>query len=498
MEQSEDTLNAKDLPFRPYEDVKEVQQMNEPTLTDPSHTTGNPADPTYQKPVNGGEEMNMTATVNPAEPKKKKKSKSRFKNKRGQNKPTGFEEYYVDAPMTPEEYREEKSLYDISKPIAHRIEDALLRYVKNRRLEPERLAVFKKYLQYGGIDVGPKMFTGVDERVLQQLDSEQAMIARGHTSVRKECSDLPIDFNEVVKSYLTSYFPYFFDPDTEEMVKLATVTIRNFLSYILYHDVCPEYTENIDAARRSCDIAAEELWKNQQFTAETPGDFNKACSTLFGGFFYDLHVEDNNWKNPKDGYFMTIDIARKVVKFAIAGAGTNSQATRFQALANQNALRAMRVEDVHGFEVTDIYPPRPDVCEFYKGYAPDLNPVGRLLGKAYRDPGKPLYDLSPEERLKWENDTSLPIFEFFLEESLLKLCYPGMKVITQVWELNCGFHYFEDVHTAYCSIYTVLANDLMLGWKKPSAVNAGDQDDAGKVEGENVEGTEEKKEEKFL
>jgi hypothetical protein len=274
------------------------------------------------------------------------------------------------------------------------------------------------------------------------------------------------------------------------MMKLATDTIRNFLSYLLYHDVCPEYTENIDAARRSCDIAAKELWKNQQFAVQTPGDFNKACSTLFGGFFHDLHVEDNNWKNPKfDSVFMTNDIARKVVKFALAGAGTDHQAIRFQQLANQNALRAMRVLDVHGFEVTATYPPGPDVCEFYRRHAPDLHPVGRLLGKAYRDPGKPTYDLSPEERLEWENDTSVPEFELFLEESLLKLCYPGMKVITPVWELNCGFHFFEDVHTAYCSIYTVLANDLMLGWKKPVDVNAEGKEGADNIEEEKVEDT---------
>ena len=29
-----------------------------------------------------------------------------------QNKPTGFEEYYVDAPITPEQYKEERGVYD--------------------------------------------------------------------------------------------------------------------------------------------------------------------------------------------------------------------------------------------------------------------------------------------------------------------------------------------------------------------------------------------------
>lgn len=34
-----------------------------------------------------------------------------------QNKPTGFEEYYVDAPMTPAEYTEELELYHVSRPL---------------------------------------------------------------------------------------------------------------------------------------------------------------------------------------------------------------------------------------------------------------------------------------------------------------------------------------------------------------------------------------------
>jgi hypothetical protein len=30
-----------------------------------------------------------------------------------QNQPTGFEEYYVDAPITPQEYAEGREIYDV-------------------------------------------------------------------------------------------------------------------------------------------------------------------------------------------------------------------------------------------------------------------------------------------------------------------------------------------------------------------------------------------------
>ncbi|KAE8321917.1 Argonaute siRNA chaperone complex subunit Arb1-domain-containing protein [Aspergillus sergii] len=460
------------------------------TLTQPSQAADEQAklaNSVHSSVIDDGETIDM-ATVDLVAPKKKKKRKTKSKAKHGKGKPTGFEEYYVDVPITPKEYEEEKALYDI------RIEAAILRYQNSRRIEPDRREVFMRYLTYGGVDVGPKMFTGVDEQELQQLDSEQALIAKGQASIRQECAKLPVDFNTVVKGYLTSYFPYFFNPETEDMVKLATVTIRNFLSYLLYHEVCPEYKENIDEARMSCDIATKELWLNQEFATSSPGDFNKACSTLFGGFFYDVNAEENGWNKRKNGNFlMKKDVARKVVKFAIAGSGTNAMALQFQTLANQNALHSTLVPDIHGFEVIAVFPPTPEVREFYRHHAPDLNPVGRMVGKAYRDPGKPRYDLSAEERLMWETGVaSMPDFQFFLEENLLKLCYPKMKVITPVWELNCGLNFFEDVHTVYSSIYTVLCNDLMLGYKQSVDLTGKEPDDVEEIEEPNGDGAEKK------
>ncbi|KKK22982.1 hypothetical protein AOCH_002690 [Aspergillus ochraceoroseus] len=413
------------------------------------------------------------------EPEKKKRKRSKkSKSKRGRNKPTGFEEYYVDAPMTVEEYDTEKELFDV------RMEDAFLRFQKKRRIENDRLEVFQKYLAYGGVDVGPKMFVGSDDRDFKNMDSEQILLARGQTSIKDDHSKLPVDFNAVVKGYLTSYFPYYFNPENEEMIKLATVTIRNYLSYLLYHNVCPEHRENIDEARKSCDLAEKELWKNQQFTAAGPGEFNNGCSILFGGFQHDLYVENNQWSNPKDNStLMTKEVARKVVKFGLAGSGSDELAVLFNQLSLDGELQAKRVEDIDGFEVIGLVPPDVVTTEFYEKHAPDLNSVGILRGRAYHDPARPRYDMTAEERNEWEKENPImPEFEFFLEESLLEHCYVGMKVITSVWELNCGLHYFEDIHTAYSSIYTVLPNDLMIGWKKPRDLTGNDEDDGSDVD----------------
>ncbi|RAK87965.1 hypothetical protein BO79DRAFT_266717 [Aspergillus costaricaensis CBS 115574] len=451
---------GKKLPFRPAAS----KTINDPQQTDRSPETSEdkpdsaPNSPKFQSLEELPIEFDQAK-------KKKKKSKTRPKSKRGKNKPTGFEEYYVDAPITPEEFSAEKELYNVSRPLTHRIEDALLRYQKNRRLESDRRDVFLKYLAYGGVNVGQRMFGGLDGRDLQQLDSEEILQARAMTSVGKDRSNLTVDFDAVVRGFLTSFFPYYFNPETEDMIKLATVTIRNFLSYLLYHDVCPEYKDNIDQARTSCDIATRELWNNHQLMAKSPGDFNSCCSLLFGGELHDTYVEDNQWKNSKDDApRLTTETARKIVKFALAGAGENRHALRFQELTENDTLCAVRIEDIDGFEITAVHSPGEDVREFYLTHAPDLVPVGKLLARAYRDPGMPDFDLSPEEQVAQQPEKN---FEFFMEDNILQYCYPGMKVITPVWELNCGFHYFEDAYRTYGSNYTPLVNDLMLGWKEP-------------------------------
>ncbi|GAD97132.1 conserved hypothetical protein [Paecilomyces variotii No. 5] len=469
-----DQANTSALPIRSAPQVEDDRGQGTAITHDGTPDESKTQGPKEQDENENGDEEDMTAEVDmiPAEKKKKKKRSKKPKSKRGLNKPTGFEEFYVDPPITVEEYNENKKRYDVALPILLRLEEAILRFQAKRRIENDRSHMFSKYLAYGGVDVGQSMFTGVDQRELEDMDKDQILAAKAQSWINSERSKMLIDFDAVARGYL------FFYPDTKEMTKMGPITIKNFLTYLLHHDVCPEYKDNIDAARTSCDIVTRELWKNQRFIVQGPGNFNEACSTLFGGSFYDSYVGDNGWTPAAEEIrLMTPDIARKVVKFALAGAGSNEQASRFRDLANENVLSAVRVDDIDGFEITAVHPVQDDLREFYHQHAPDLNPVGKISGKAFRDPACPLPDLSPEERLQWEKaDLATDEFEFIIEEGLLDLCYPGMKVITSVWKLNCGICFFDEVMSAYSSIYTVLPNDLMLGWKKPRGYAEGEAD----------------------
>ncbi|PGH01779.1 hypothetical protein AJ79_07827 [Helicocarpus griseus UAMH5409] len=427
-------------------------------------------DITVQTPQNPGQAVDEQGSKEEEDPKEEtadvaitKKKKKRSKKSRGKKKGTGFEEYAVDGPITPAEYEANRGRYD------SRLETAIQRFQAKRNMNSDRRNVFIKYMSYGGVDVGPKMFEGNDVRDLMDKDAEDILTATAQASVPENRVGWDVDFEMVAKGFLSSVLPKYIGLETEELVEMATGTIRNFLNYVLLHDVCPEYHDNILAARAVCDAAKVELWKAQQAGCWAPGDFNVACSTLFGGSFHGLYTEDQEWSKGFGAEGMPDSIARKVVKFAIAGAGSYEQAVRFRDLANTNELKVTCVNE-HGFEVVAVTLPDADVRDFYKQHAPDLQPVGKLRAKPWRDPGLPQEDLPPsaQQALEVYSPSGNTVeYEFFVEESMLKFCFVGMKVDTSVWELNCGLDYFDNAMATYCSFYTVLLNESMIGWKEP-------------------------------
>ena len=203
-----------------------------------------------------------------------------------------------------------------------------------------------------------------------------------------------------------------------------------------------------------------------QANSGAPNDFNMACSILFGGEWSGTYTGDQEWaKDEPNAVGMPDDTARKVVKFAIAGAGTYEQALHFRDLANKNKLKAKCVEE-NGFEVISIIPPTDDVKGFYHEHAKDLKPVGKIQVRPWRNPGYGEEDLPPGEIASYlKNEGSK--YDFFIEEGYLDCFFEGMKFEARIWELNCGIYFFDKVLGVFCSFYTVLPNESMLGWKKP-------------------------------
>ena len=142
-------------------------------------------------------------SVKPEADKKKKKKKKKSKNKGI----SGFEDNYADAPITPEEYAEERSdLYHPSRGFAERIELAIQRYRARRKFDSHRKDIFDKYLSLGGIETGPKMFSGgVDHKNVDDKDADHiaTMAATDAVNIDKQdSSKWKVDFEGIARAFL--------------------------------------------------------------------------------------------------------------------------------------------------------------------------------------------------------------------------------------------------------------------------------------------------------
>lgn len=266
----------------------------------------------------------------------------------------------------------------------------------------------------------------------------------------------------------SSRLPFIYDYGKETQLKSYIAIIRNFLNYLLHHDVCPEYQDQINGARAVCDLADKELWKARQASWVLPGDFNVACSTLFGGHYQGLYAGDQEWaKGMNLTTGMSDETAWRTFKFGLAAVGDN-QAQRFAELAKTSSNKVIKERSV-GLEITKIIYADDETRAFYKEQVPDLRVFGKIRGRKWKCPYLPDEDLTEEERAA---TTPAPEeYELWVEEGVLDVCFVGMKLEGMVRDLNCGVQYIDQILGIYASFYTFLANERMIGWKAPVLID---------------------------
>lgn len=362
-------------------------------------------------------------------------------------------------------------------------------------MNPTTRDVFYKYLAYGGLDVGPNMFQGVSTRDAESMDKDtltramaQSSLSNDFRDIGKESSQWVVDFEGVMKGFLSRRVPYFYALDTADDVKNVTNLLSNFMNYLLHHDVCPEYREPILGARQSCFKATDELWSIRQAQKWLPGDFNIACSTLFDGAYSERYDGQTSWTEHKGGFVgQTDDQARQIVKFAVACVGSEEQYQLWYQKAMANEIKVTKVRKEIGLEVTEIIPPDDETCDYYKQKTKNFRPVGKIRTKGWKNPSAPPDDLTPEEQalrretqskgkpstggLYQDREAEEDEYEFFVEEAVLRHLFVGMKLEVTVRTLNCGIYFIDEVFNLYLSFDTFLPNDRMYGYKKPRYLN---------------------------
>jgi hypothetical protein len=252
--------------------------------------------------------------------------------------------------------------------------------------------------------------------------------------------------------------------------------VKNFLNYVLAHAVCPEYTNDVLAARKICDLAEKELRAIGLLRRILPGDFNVAASTLYGGRYQGIQLANQQWGavDPLAKAYLTLENgfdeseAQRIFKTAIA------------VIGSQEMFKKVSAEDVEivatekrYLQVVSIVQPRPEIIREYatvknaRGETGYIKALGLLNCKAWEGPGFDEEDMTDDED-KDAGPFDAPVESFWLEYDILEHCFVGMNMEVTVHELNIGVKFFDYVASLYCSFHTYLPNEKMAGWKEPS------------------------------
>ena len=248
--------------------------------------------------------------------------------------------------------------------------------------------------------------------------------------------------------------------------------IRNFFNYLLYHDVCPDYKDQIYAARNLCDKAEKELWNLSLCTPMLPGDFNKACSEIFGGMYQGMWSENQEWMQGMDlDYAIGISPhhARKVFKYALAANADDETHASYQKQLKEKSIKIVGVNENTGFEVTEIVFANRETLDFYaQPECAELKPTGKMKAKSWIIPTAADEDLTEEEEAALAAKVPEPkYYEFWVEDEILSKCVVGMKFEGTVTELSFGVSYFDTLDGVHCSFYQVLPNEMVTEWREP-------------------------------
>ncbi|KAF2429016.1 hypothetical protein EJ08DRAFT_650782 [Tothia fuscella] len=446
---------------------------------------------------------------------------------KGMSSVDGWEDNYADAPTTPAEAEAEDQLYDQSLPVHERLEFAIQRYRGRRKFHEKHTQCFSSFLKFGGIETRPKQFTGgLSREDMENMDTVEihratAMDFAGDD--KEDESQWGVEFETVAKAFLSSHFPQAHWDYNTELVELQTRIMTNFYNYLLHHSVCPEYTDDINAAREICALALKELPIIKPMKDLLPGHFNTCVSVFLGGSRASLFSEKSDWT----------DDVQTTAEIRLPGAEARSVVnTGIIALANDTFLDAAGTDGEDGtvnytekltftaslpgvgLQVDEIVLPTDANREVYYEFdakngrkVSSLSPLGYLICKPFRIPDFAGQDLPRGYRSPSPEDKTITLW---LEEPILKQCYVGMNMccdLRKVGVKDVGkgegegnlaegveeIYILDQVTTVHCSFYTVIENEMsdkkckeprIYGYEEALAAEAKEEDGTHVVDSE--------------
>ena len=337
-------------------------------------------------------------------------------------------------------------------------------------------------MNFGGIDARPHAYTNnVDPKELEGLtakEKKQALAPKpylaGEEMDEYGNSLWEVDFVGVAKSFLSSIVPQIFNFIKRDQYFELTNVMQNFLRYLQYHRVCPEFDEDIRATIRICDQANRELPACDTLQTNLPGSFNTAASTLYGGIFQGAYAGDAEWAQTEAsaGIDMSHGLSGKNARqlFAVGliafeeqkpGHGNKIQDPWKQTIAKR--------EENIGLEIVDVNLPTAETRALYSELKNTLEPLGTITCKRWSPPDFFTWDLPAgidPNSTSDENNT----YVLLLEETLLMHCARGIKLecVTVLTLEPSGIQVLDGIPSyTRASFYTVLENELVQKWREP-------------------------------
>jgi len=397
---------------------------------------------------------------------------------KGMLKPTGFERDFIEPALSIEEQQIELEHYSSEHSICERVETAVLRYKMNRKFHQNTLSTFHAFLNFAGFDERPSSFTGgTSKEDAEDLSKEEKarrkqvnyMSKQVSQSVENDDGKWVVDFKGVTKGFFSTCFPTQFlfhdDPEHDKKVTNAACNvIRNFFNYLLFHNVCAEYTDQIREALSTFEGIESELVKLAEVQSVFPGDFSKACSILCGGYYAKSQYQ-GNWMDGDVATDPNNGLTAKEAKWvACAGIAAFASSSKNSDLDLSAELKIVNTEEEVGLEVVAITLPMQmpeETQEFFsKLKGTFVAPMGKLLCKRYH------FQHAAPLDLPFKDASDRDSFEFVLDEGSLQKCYPGLKIIATVKETNAGLNFIDYWSECYGTFYTWRWNDKAKDYKE--------------------------------
>ena len=390
---------------------------------------------------------------------------------KGMLKRTGFEHDYIEPNLTNEEKQTELERYSIELPIYDRLQEAVLRYKMNRKFHQDTASLFHAFLNYGGFGERPSGFTGGTSKEDEEgLSKEDKAIRKQVNFVSQDViqsleeadGKWIVDFEGVTKGFFSTPFPvqFLWHDDLEHdkgVTQAACNVLRNWFKYLLYHNVCAEYADQIHAAIGALRLIEVEYVKLAQVQIRFPGAFSIACSTLLDGHYsktgyQGTWMDTEDVKAAKTGF--SKNDARAIVNAGIATFGTQ---TETNAALDGQTVRVVDAEEEVAFEVSGIVL-SAETSEWAQAFFDKLEgtvvkPLGKLLCKRIHFQKATPLDLPPDHKAGPQS------FEFLLEDEMLQKCFTGMKFIATIHQTNSGFWFIDRWSECYGTFYTWCWNE---------------------------------------